>query len=279
MPAVIAPLAPSAASRLSPLAAHLKAILLTLAVLAIVLPSEANIGFVPLDAQLVTEKVEICIAGDQATVSGTFEFRVKPPRFRRQGIPFWNIYLPVYAKRGASIPDITPTILQGRRKLAVDFVNEDQRALPQEFRGLPSIPGQEVHWFRVHTGVQKKSLLPFKLRMSYKQALAGGRFIYTPLIPGMEAGRDYGTITLTSDRPLVLENAAKHQFSGNSSRLVVKPAHKRAIVVRVKSNHGYTEPTKSPTSPGRRPQLSPAGRDRGAGDSGRPLGALRRRLR
>jgi hypothetical protein len=244
IPAVISPRTTAATSRRGPLAARLRGILFALAALALVPPSEANIGLVPLDAQLVTEKVEVRIAGDQATVSGTFEFRVKSPRNLNYGIPFLNIYLPVYAKRGASIPDITPTIVLGRKKLTVDHVKENERALPREFGGLPSIPGQEVHWFRVHTGVQKKSSLPFKLKMSYQQQLARGRFIYTPLIPGMEAGRDYGTITLTSDRPMVLENAAKHQFSGNSSRLVVKPAHKRAIVVRMKSNHGYTEPMK-----------------------------------
>lgn len=69
------------------------------------------------------------------------------------------------------------------------------------------------------------------LSIRYTQKLAADKFIYTPLIPKMEKGKDYGSITIAGDRPLRLVDSKSHEFSEKDGKLVVKPADRKAIVI------------------------------------------------
>ncbi|MFN0126017.1 MAG: hypothetical protein ACKV19_04955 [Verrucomicrobiales bacterium] len=126
----------TAAGRRSLFAACLRAMVCALAALGIAAPTMANLSFAPLDAQLVSEKVEIRIRDEQAVVSGTFEFDFESRSAAMLSPSVWSVYVPVYAGKDASISAITPRIWQGWRKLSVVPVNEKQSTLPPEFRGL-----------------------------------------------------------------------------------------------------------------------------------------------
>ena len=101
------------------------------------------------------------------------------------------------------------------------------------FGKLPQLEGQEVYWFLVPHVPQQPEKTEMTLEIRYNQELSNGKFIYTPLIPGMKKDHDYGSISLSGDRPLTLLDPDKHDFVMDGEKIVVHPSDKRGIVVEV----------------------------------------------
>ena len=98
-------------------------------------------------------------------------------------------------------------------------------------------------WFKVsvepdHAGRDRT----MEAKITYSQALADGKFIYTPIIPKEDKGKDYGSITLGSKSPLSLISATKHTYKEEDGKLIVEPHHLRSIVVSVSSQTSKTIP-------------------------------------
>ena len=183
---------------------------------------------VEIHTYLVHEEVDITIAGDRAEVSGTYEFK-------NDSISYFDIsiYLPVYAAKGTPQKEMKPTIRMGGKDLDVRFVEKRwEGSLPvADFGKLPQLEGQEVYWFLVPHVPQQPEKTEMTLEINYTQKLSKGKFIYTPLIPGMKKDHDYGSIKLSGERGLTLIDPDKHDYVAQDGKLVVEPAHKRAIVV------------------------------------------------
>ena len=98
------------------------------------------------------------------------------------------------------------------------------------FGSMPQIEGQKVYWFSVSFSPKLKKET---VEIHYRQNLAAGKFIYTPLIPKQVEGNLYGSISLAADQPMNLLNPDQHRFKKTDGKIVVEPAHKRAIIVQL----------------------------------------------
>lgn len=201
---------------------------LTVAV-AVAIPALANPIAVPIADQVVLdeEAVDISIDGGKATVSGVYDFAIEGAYAYK---PDYEIHIPVYAAEGTKAEEITPKISLDGKDMEVT------RSTETPVRNLPGIDGQSPVWFKAT--VKKAALQPkgaAKVKITYGQALAGDRFIYTPIIPNQHRNKDYGSITLGSTGTLELEGAEAHKFKKVGGKLIVEPHHLRAIIVKVAS--------------------------------------------
>jgi len=219
------------AAFLSILSALATAFLLTSSANANVAPDPVEMHF-----HLAHEEVLCAIEGDQAVVTGTFTFDRHPEGFN---VPV--LYLPVYAVEGTPVKEMMPTFTMNDQKLDVHFVEKrwENNYNIKKFGDLPQLEGQRVYWFYVPNlpqfPVTSADDTPRQttLKIRYTQKLAGGKFIYTPLIPKQQEGKDYGSITVSADRPLTLIDADKHSFEKDGDKFVVDPSDKRGIIVEV----------------------------------------------
>lgn len=201
---------------------------------AFLLTSSANANLalphIEIHSQLAQEQVDIKITGDQGEVTGTFKYIKTVEDYYDL-----TLYLPVYAKEGTPVKDFTPDIHFGDQKLEVVFVKKEweQERDIRDFGSLPQVEGQRVYWFMIPHVPQQPEQKEFTLKIRYTQKLAGGKFIYTPLIPKQLEGKDYGSITISADRPLTLIDADKHSFEKDGDKFVVDPSDKRGIIVEV----------------------------------------------
>ena len=135
-------------------------------------------------------------------------------------------------------------ITMGEQKLKVVLVPaKNEYKLDRnitDFGKLPQIEGQRVYWFMVPHVPQQPDLTydeqsgkTFSLKIRYTQKLSHDQFIYTPLIPKQDKNKDYGSITITADKPLMLIDEDKHEFEKGHRKYVVEPSDKRGIVVQV----------------------------------------------
>lgn len=197
----------------------------------------------PAHIEMYLEKVLIIIVGDQAKVSGTYNFKQDGPKYTNHYI-YHPVLLPVCGAKGAPVKEMTPKYRQDYDETLEDdeqWWEEMDVVQPEQFAKtitgpgeMPRLDGQIVHWFVTPGHAMKHA--PghvITLEMNYTQKLSKGKFIYTPLLPGMKEGHDYGEITIVADRPLKLLDADKHEFAEKGDRLVVKPSHKRAVVIEV----------------------------------------------
>ena len=211
---------------------------LSIAALSLVPPALANVAPEPIEmhVHLAHEDVHCDIKGDEAVVTGTFIFDRHPEGFN---IPV--LYLPVYAVEGTPVKQMMPTFTVDGRKLKVHFVEKswENNHNIKAFGQLPQIEGQRVYWFYVSdlpsypvtTADEKPRQTTLKIR--YTQKLSNNKFIYTPLIPNQKKDKDYGSITVSADRPLRLLDAEKHSYEVAKKKLIIDPSDKRGIIVEV----------------------------------------------
>lgn len=194
------------------------------------------------DSFLVREEVAVRLGEHHAEVTGSFTYHVDrvPLRTRAEtsaDYPLLTLYLPVYAAEDADLEEIKPRVTHREKELKLDeFWDQPNRKTTilnpnaGRFGTMPQLKGQKVFWFSV-------SFLPLERKetvsIRYRQKLSGGKFIYTPLIPKMKEGEDYGTITVSADRPIRLLDEDGHEFEKDGGTFLIQPAHKRAIVVEV----------------------------------------------
>ena len=175
---------------------------------------------------LKQEAVEVVITGTTAKVTGHFEFLVTSHYFDKSK---YELFIPVYAAEGTDPEAIKLVLTFEGKPLAVSHTTG------QSFGEIQSIPGQKPCWFTATVsadGVKPDTGKPLKVGMSYSQELSNGAFIYTPLIPKEEKGKDYGSITLSAEGPLTLSDPEKHTFTKDGEKLVVDPHHTRSIIVK-----------------------------------------------
>ena len=185
---------------------------------------------VEVHAQLLHEEVDVRIEKEVATVSGTYKFKNDS-----RGYVNLQIYLPVYAKEGTPEEQMRPVFkIDGEQELKARFIKAEWEKSDRNIKSfgeLPQLEGQRVYWFLVPYIAQQPGQKDFTLGITYKQQLSGDKFIYTPLIPKQMKDHDYGSITLSADRPLKLVDSGKHDFVEKDGKLVVEPSDKRGIVV------------------------------------------------
>ena len=185
---------------------------------------------VEIHAQLVHEEVEVNIEHNTAKVSGIYKFKNDARDFVNL-----QIYLPVYAKKGTPEEQMRPEFkMNGKQVLQARFIKAEWEKMDsniKSFGELPQLEGQRVYWYLVPYLAQQPGQKDFTLQINYKQELSNDKFIYTPLIPRQKEGHDYGSITLSADRPLKLIDSDKHDFVEKDSKLVVEPNDKRGIVI------------------------------------------------
>jgi hypothetical protein len=91
-------------------------------------------------------------------------------------------------------------------------------------------------WFKANFSTRRaKPGDIIQAEITYDQALADGKFIYTPIIPKEEKGKDYGSISISADLPLSLESPKTHEFEEKGRKLIVEPHHLHSIIVRAGS--------------------------------------------
>lgn len=193
---------------------------------------------VEVHSRLAHEEVEVKITGDTAEVTGTFSYTLPPGWYSDL-----KLYLPVYAAEGTPVEDFTPDITLEEQKLDVRFIKKEWEKGSDDIKAfgeLPQLEGQRVHWFMVpHVPQQpaltekEKGIKKFILKIRYTQKLSHDKFIYTPLIPNEVKQLDYGTITVSADKPLMLIDEDQHVFEKVKRKYVIKPSDKRAIIVQV----------------------------------------------
>lgn len=178
---------------------------------------------------LTHEEVDIMIEGNEAVVSGVYNFNIDEGAFFDP-----SVYLPVYASKDTPAKDIKPTIEIGGEKLKVESLEDAEfvgMMAKHYFGELPRLEGQEVRWFMAGLREVTRSDKKFEMKITYKQKLSNHKFIYTPLIPAMNPNKDYGDIKISADRPIRLLDKDKHKFEEKDNTLTVDPHDKRAIVV------------------------------------------------
>ena len=212
---------------------------ISIAALSLVTPAAlANLAIpqVEIHTYLVHEDVHCEIKGDEAIVTGTFTYESKHLDYLDL-----NLYLPVYAKQGTPVEQMKPEIKMHGKALEVKFIKKQWESHSDitSFGKLPQLEGQRVYWFLAphipQLPVTNAEDKPQKLlaQIRYTQKLSNGKFIYTPLIPKQKKGVDYGSITVSADRPLKLQNSESHDFIEKDGKFVIEPSDKRGIVVEV----------------------------------------------
>ena len=222
-----------------------KILLSALSAMCITQPLLANLALHPeeVDYHLEKEKVEVAIKKDLAEVTGTFTFHAEKAGQHSYANHNFDLYLPVYAAEGTPTDEIMPSMTMAGKELKVTALRPDIKpkkvSIKQGFGLMPKVEGQRVYWFWTHVrernSYKKGETIPdhYTVKIHYKQKLAGGKFIYTPLISKQKEGKDYGSITLSADRPMTLIDAKQHDFKKQGESLVVEPSHKREIVVQL----------------------------------------------
>lgn len=203
----------------------------------------ANLALHPeeVDFHLEEEKVDITINKDLAEVTGTFTFHAEKADQHSYACHNFNLHLPVYAAEGTPTDEIMPSMTLAGKALKVTAlrpdINPKKVSISQGFGVMPKLEGQRVYWFWTHVRernfYKEGETIPdrYTIKIHYKQKLAGGKLIYTPLISKQKEGKDYGSISLKADRPMTLIDAKQHDFEKQGESLVVEPSHKREIIV------------------------------------------------
>lgn len=185
--------------------------------------------------RLYLEKVDIKIVGDVAKVSGTYNF--SHDGGDHVHFLYLPVCLPVYAAKGTRVEEMTPKFKMDGDEIwepmdKLDLEQESDSKAISSFGEMPQLEGQDLQWFQIHMAPRPRRLGDrILIEIQYTQKLAWDKFIYTPLIPHQKEGKDYGTISVSADRPLALLDSDKHDFVQEDGKFVVKPSHKRAIVV------------------------------------------------
>ncbi len=204
--------------------------------------AEANLWGHSLTDSIVLEKEQVAveIKGAKATVIGTFMFTMRKTRDRSKG---YHLFLPVYAS-----PDTDPASIKVTIGVPMDAGDGQDLLEPDHtppvrtlllthwrkppFEEMPTVKGQRPFWFKAY--VAKSDLKGSKMlvKIFYEQTLSDGVFIYTPIIPDQLANHDYGTISVSADRPIEVMEKKRLQMSKENNDLAFKPVHKQAIIVR-----------------------------------------------
>jgi hypothetical protein len=202
--------------------------------LALLSSAEANPLPLPRDANmyLIHEKVTVQISGQTAVVTGNYKFKVPA-----EGSGEIRLYLPVYASPNDDKQSMDAMLISelGIHKMSPSESNYFVRKIEEAGPAMPGLEGQEVRWLCAGIKNEHREAMEVDYFIHYRQALSRGRFIYTPLIPNMITDHDYGTITIKSDDGFKLLDQDGHQFEEAPGQIIVKPAHKRAIIV---ESHG-----------------------------------------
>lgn len=210
--------------------------------------AEANLWGLSSTENIVLEKeyVKVEIKGERAAVMGTFVFKTQRNRGRAKG---YSLCLPVYAA-----PDTDPASIkvvigvpmdagEGRDLHGPDH-KPPLRKLPltnyrkKPFGELPTVNGQRPFWFEAKVAKHDLQGPCMVVKVYYEQQLADGVFIYTPIIPDQIPDHDYGTISVSADRPIEMVGKNGHRITKVKDALIFQPSHKQAIIVRSVVDNG-----------------------------------------